>query len=159
MSKTPKADLWFSLFLIALGAAAAVESWRMPRLEHLGINPMSVPGLTPGILGAILALLGLSLFLRSVLRRQESDQPDPAAREGWLRLAVTLGLCLLYAAVLLGWLPFWLATGLFVFAFVLAFSWLERGRLRALLAAAMMSVVTPGAVTLLFARVFLVRLP
>ena len=40
-----------ALFWIALGAAIVVASWRMDRLEHLGVNSCTAPGLMPGILG------------------------------------------------------------------------------------------------------------
>ncbi len=37
----------------------------MPRLAELGVDPMSAPGLTPGLLGLVLAGLGLALLSRS----------------------------------------------------------------------------------------------
>ncbi len=159
MSKTPRADLWFSLVIIALAVAVVIESWRMPRFANLGIHPMSVPGLTPGALGAALGILGMALFLRSLRGRKVATATDPTAAEGWLRLASTLAFCLLYAVGLLGWLPFWLATAIFVFAFVLAFTWRARAAVRAILTAGCLAIATSAAVTLLFERVFLVRLP
>ncbi len=159
MSKTPRADLWFSLVIIALGVAVVIESWRMPRFANLGIHPMSVPGLTPGALGLVLGVLGLALFLRSLRARPDPTADRGAAVEGWMRLAMTLAFCLVYAVGLLGWLPFWLATAVFVFAFVLAFTWRHRPLVRTALTAGLIAVATSAAVTLLFERVFLVRLP
>ena len=147
------ADFWFALILCAFGGAVVVESWRMPRLAELGVDPMSAPGLTPGLLGVVLAGLGLALLSRSVWRT-----PLPAAGEGgWGRLAITSALCFVYAAGLLGRVPFWLATALFVGAFALAFTW--RGGWRAVLFAALLAVATAAAVSTLFQEVFLVRLP
>ena len=63
-----RADFLFSLVLIALGLFVTVESWRMPRLAELGIEPWSVPGLVPGLIGVILLALGAVLCGRSVRR-------------------------------------------------------------------------------------------
>ena len=76
-----------------------------------------------------------------------------------LAVALTLG----YAGGLVGRVPFWLATGLFVFAFAALFEWLEAGgrapRPRGLAAAAALAVVAAAAVSWVFRYVFLVRLP
>jgi hypothetical protein len=48
MQAERRADLWFAILLTALSVVVVVESWRMPRLDHLGVHPMSAPGLTPG---------------------------------------------------------------------------------------------------------------
>ena len=77
-------------------------------------------------------------------------------------------LCLVYPLVLVGWLPFWLATGLFVFAFIVAFEWSPQdgeaapssARQRAvLLWAAVQSVLVAAIVSIVFQELFLVRLP
>jgi len=156
-----RADFWFSIGLTAFAIAVTVESWRMPRLQELGVHPMSAPGLTPGLVGLILTFLGLALLIRSLRARRrvtqaEAPAVDPSAPR---RLMLTLALCLVYALVLVGSLPFMWATGLFVFAFVAVFSF-ERARpLRSLLSAGAMALVVAVCVTLLFERVFLVRLP
>ena len=160
MSGTPRADFWFSILLSAFGGAIVVESWRMPRLENLGVDPMSAPGLTPGLLGLVLTGLGLMLFVRSLRARKTSLQGDGTeASGGWYRFLVTLVLCLVYALLLLGRLPFWAATGLFVFSFVLTFTWQRHSLLRVGASAAALAVAVAVSVTLLFEQVFLVRLP
>jgi putative tricarboxylic transport membrane protein len=62
-----------------------------------------------------------------------------------------------------GTLPFWAATGLFVFCFIMVFEcWLAAPRkplLQSLPWALGLAVVTAAAVTLVFERAFLVRLP
>ncbi len=156
-----RADFWFSIGLTAFAVAVAVESWRMPRLQELGVHPMSAPGLTPGLIGLVLVLLGLALLFRSLRARpRPEDEPAPAVDpSGPRRLLVTLALCLVYALGLVGTLPFLWATGLFVFAFVASFSF-ERSRpLRSLASAGAMAVAVAVSVTLLFEQVFLVRLP
>lgn len=159
-----RGDLWFSLVLTALALAVLVESWRMPRLEDLGVHPMSAPGLTPGLIGLVLLVLGLLLLLRSLRERRAAAArgeagPAPAVRGEGARALLAVLLCLVYALGLLGRLPFAWATGLFVFAFVAAFGF-ERARpWRTLGGAAAMAVFTAVAVSLLFEQLFLVRLP
>ncbi len=159
MSRTPRADLWFSLFILLLGSAVVFESWHMPRLENLGIDPLSAPGLTPGLLGFVLALLGLWLFLQSLRRRAEQGQADSIAKGGWIRTAATLALCLSYSLILLGWLPFWAATALFLLVFVFVFSDAAQSRWKRAVIASLIAVAGSAAITLLFEQVFLVRLP
>jgi putative tricarboxylic transport membrane protein len=152
-------DLWFSALLVVFAAGVVVESWRMPRLENLGVHPMSAPGLTPGVLGLVLFVLSLALLVRSVRRQPAPDEASAAEPGAGGRTLLTLGLALAYAVGLVGRVPFWLATGLFVFAFVAVFGWQQQRPLRGLAVAVAMAVVTAAAVTLLFERVFLVRLP
>lgn len=159
MSRTPRADFWFSLFLMLLGAAVVFESWRMPRLENLGIDPLSAPGLTPGLLGVVLTILGLWLFLQSRARKPEQAESDSSASSGWLRVAITLALCLSYSLILLGWLPFWAATAVFLLVFIFVFSDAAWPLWKRALVASLIAVAGSAAVTLLFEQVFLVRLP
>ncbi|QIE55001.1 hypothetical protein G5B40_05750 [Pikeienuella piscinae] len=156
MSETPRADFWFSILLILFGAAVTFESWRMPRLETLGVEPMSAPGLTPGILGLVLGGLGALLFLRSLRFAGAAPRLDDG---DWRGLLVTLGLTLFYAIGLVGSLPFWLATALFVAVFAMLFSVGRVGMLKAAAAALPLGLVAGVSVALLFERVFLVRLP
>ena len=160
MSATPRADLWFSALLTAFGIAVVVQSWRMPRLQDLGVHPMSAPGLTPGVIGAVLTGLGIALLIRSIRASIAARAPEGGA--DWIgsgRLLGTLLLCLVFGGVLLGRLPFGPATALFVFAFVTAFKWREGRPARTLAAAGGLAIAVAVAVTLLFERVFLIRLP
>jgi hypothetical protein len=164
-----KADFITGLVLIALGVATVVASLEMPRFAELEVNPYTAPGLVPGALGAVILTLGGALFLRAaraggwrLMERHPGAGPwwaDPGKR----RLAIAVVLCLGYAAGLIGRVPFWLATFLFVASFVAVFEWrlaataAERaGRLAFAFAfGALISAV----VTLVFQEVFLVRLP
>jgi putative tricarboxylic transport membrane protein len=164
-----RADLYTAAALLALGVATMVESWRMPRFEEVGADVWSSPGVVPGLLGAALALMAVILLLRSLaaLRRPAEGPAAQAVAEpasgGWGRAALSAGLCILYAAVLVGRMPFWLATFLFVFAFVTVFDlWgvAERPPLaRVLLMAAAVAAGTAIVIPYIFQSIFLVRLP
>jgi hypothetical protein len=162
-----KADLVTSLLLIGLGLGAVIESWRMPRLEELAINPYTVPGIVPGFLGAIIALLGLILLARSIRRGAWRLGVGGALgllrREGARRLYLSLVLTFGYAAGLVGKVSYWIATVLFVFLFITLFEWkstLTPGqRVRTIGVALGQALVVAAAVTLVFQYLFLVRLP
>jgi putative tricarboxylic transport membrane protein len=79
------------------------------------------------------------------------------------RLLLTAILCIGYAGFLIGTLPYWLATGFFVFVFMIVFEW-ERGmtvaqRRKCLLSAALIAIFSSVAITVVFERLFLVALP
>jgi hypothetical protein len=167
----PQLDVITALFLVALGIGVAIESWRMPRFEHLDINPYTVPGLVPGLLGSVLACLGMILLIRGIWKggwRFEFGIEwfggifrKPEASQLGLTLLLTAG----YAGGLVGRIHFGLATFLFVSLFILLFEWRsgldwreKRGVFRISLALAQGAVVAV-AVTLVFERIFLVRLP
>ena len=158
-----RTDFWTGLVLAAVGLAFAVESWRMPRLEERGINPLTAPGIVPGVLGAALLVLGLILALRS--HDDSRGQIGLAAIIGTgherLYLAVALALNAVFALVLVGRIPFWLATFLYLTAFMGIFG-LEPGRAgwpkRAALILAVAAAVTAG-IIYLFETLFYVRLP
>jgi hypothetical protein len=164
---SPRADLWSACVWIAFGLAVAVGSWRMDRLENLHINKYEIPGLVPGLLGAAIVLLGVVLALRSIARGALRERPVASEEKqgGRLYMAIVLGAMLLYALVLVGHgLPFWLATGAFVAAFIFFFdrdrqSALGRSTARQLLLAVTCGVATSAVVSLAFQDIFYVRLP
>lgn len=153
-------DRLFGAGWFAFGAAVLVASWRMDRLEGLNINPWSVPGLLPGLLGTLMMLFGAALFLR----RAGSSDGEMASGAGrtWLALVLCVG----FAAGLLGHgLPFWLTAAGFMFVAIFSFRWLDRdpeatanlGRLA--FESAAISIAASAAISFLFQEVFLVRLP
>jgi len=164
-----RADFITGIVLIVFSLTVLEESWRMPRLEQLGAHPMSAPGLVPGVLAAVLLILGSVLTLRSVKRGGHhlglnGESIGRAFREpGNLRCLITLVMCIVYAGFLIGSIPYWLGTGIFVFLFVTIFEWrpgLETSaRIKALAIAVIMGVVVSAAVTWIFQEVFLVTLP
>jgi uncharacterized membrane protein YhaH (DUF805 family) len=158
-----RADFWTGLFLSALGFVFAVEAWRMPRLEERGIDPMTVPGIVPGILGIALFALGLILALRG----PSGDRPHIGlatligTENGPIRLALALALNLVFALGLVGRLPFWLATLLYLVTFMSIFG-LEPRTPGAMTRAAIILIVAAAAtlgIVYLFETLFYVRLP
>lgn len=161
-----RADLLASLFFIVLSASMLYGSWTMDRLANRRINPMTVPGLVPGLLSLALLICGVVLAIRSVRSPAEGGWGDlahaitagPARRAGMVLL-----LALVYTLGLVGLVPFWLATGLFVFAFILVFeTWLATPRrplIQSMPWAFGLAVATAALVTIVFQRAFLVRLP
>lgn len=164
-----KADFITSIVFVALGTATAVRSYNMPRLEELGVNPYTAPGLVPGLLGTIIALLGLMLLVRSA--RAGGWRLAPTARntfqaflgDSTRRLVLALFLTIGYAAGLMGRLPFWLATLVFIFLFITLFEWAPGQdaptRWRIAIIAMIQAILVAAAVTAVFQYVFLVRLP
>ena len=77
-----KADFITSLVLIVLGIGVVVESWRMPRFTDQGTSIWSAPGVTPGMVGLVLAILGLALLFRSrqaaAAGSTEAEAPAPS---------------------------------------------------------------------------------
>lgn len=71
----PRSDLGASIVLILFGAAVAFESWRMPRFESIGGSIYSAPGLVPGLLGLIIALLGGIMLIRYLTSRKPATAP------------------------------------------------------------------------------------
>lgn len=158
-------DRAFGVFWLTLGLAIGVESWRMPRLEEQGINPYTIPGLVPGLLGVILAALGVALFFRRtpVAAGPDLEGDDGGVAEPW-RVGLAFLLCVGFGAGALGHgPPFWLGAGLFIFLAITLFEWPEHraaGTLRyGLIRAALVAVAAAAAVTFVFQEVFLVRLP
>jgi protein-S-isoprenylcysteine O-methyltransferase Ste14 len=167
----PRTDLASALLWLAVGSGAVVASWRMDRLESQGATLYSMPGLWPGIVGLLLALLGGVLAWRALLRARhvgwDTAAPDESetvpARD--FRLAVAL--FFLYAVLLVGrGLPFWLGTALFVATFVFVFRRARRiapdtggNTRRDALFAIVCGAATAATVSAVFERLFYVRLP
>lgn len=161
-----RADLLTGIVLALLGLYVFYEAYNMPRLEVRRIHPATIPGLVPMILGAGLAFLGTLLALRS----WRMDAPD-----GWRGLAALFGtmvaarvmagllLVLVFTLGLIGSLPFWAASMIFIAAFILTFELLLTDApiptATSLFWAAATAVVCGGGIYYLFATVFLVRLP
>jgi hypothetical protein len=165
---SPRRDLQGGVAWTALGCVVVVLSWQMDRMEQQGATLHTAPGLWPGIVGALLAALGGVLMLRSWRRAlrvgwdaAETDPTDYAPLPGFA-LAATM--FFVYALLLVGrGLPFWLGTALFVTSFVFLFQYALRGAAgklaRGFAIAIACGAITSFVVTLVFERLFYVRLP
>jgi hypothetical protein len=165
----PRSDLKDAAGWIAFGSAVLVGSLTMERLEQQNINPVTAPGLLPGLLGLAMILLGAIVAVRSWRRGAFSTPLPPATprqREERRRVAIAVALCCGYGIVLVGHgIPFWLASTLYVTASILVFQRIAsdpaerrltaRACIQALVIGAAASVIT----WLVFEKVFLVRLP
>jgi putative tricarboxylic transport membrane protein len=161
-----RADFITSLVLMALGLATLAESIRMPRFTDVGGSPYSAPGLVPGMLGAVIAVLGLILCLRSAAALRAAAPGGAEEGEGmggWLRAAAAFALCGFYAIVMISRVPFWLATFLFVLAFALGFEFIHpemRERpVRRVIVGVVVAAAVSAAVSYVFQEIFFVRLP
>ncbi|MBL8325126.1 MAG: tripartite tricarboxylate transporter TctB family protein [Rubrivivax sp.] len=158
-----------------LGAGILVGSWHMDRLGHQGISPWSAPGLLPGAVGALMLVFAAALAAPLLRRPGRTAAPATAAAQGaepaalggpsgWRTAGLAALLCLAFAGAALGrgW-PFQAEAALFIFAFAATFSgpaWRREGRLaRGLASTAVVALVAAVAISALFERVFLVRLP
>ena len=166
---SPRADLADGLGWGALGVAILIGSITMDRLERQGVNPYTVPGLLPGLLGIAMILLGGILALRSVRRGALREVVLPATadrREQRRRIAIVVALCAGYAVVLVGHgLPFWLASTIYVAGAILILQRIGRdpqarhlspmAGLKALAIGLGAGLITHG----VFQELFLVHLP
>ena len=162
----PRTDLCIALFCFVFGTAAAVLAYRMPSYTNQGGEIYTAPGLVPGLYGIVLVLLGAWLGARAISHGalRASDASLRRARDKIeLRLALAAGLCLLFVVALLGHMPFWLAAAVFVAAFTITFEWQAAQdwptRLRRVVAAVLLGLATGISVTLVFEKLFYVRLP
>jgi Tripartite tricarboxylate transporter TctB family len=163
-----RSDFLSAIGWMGLGIAILIGSVTMDRLEKQGINPYTIPGLLPGLLGIAMTILGALLAARSWRPHLLASTANGAAadRAERKRLLLVLGLCLTFGVVLVGHgLPFWLAAAIFVSTAILSLQYQQRKSSGQKLSARM--VVTAVAIglgagiiiTIVFQEIFLVRLP
>jgi hypothetical protein len=160
----PSAIGWMTLGIVIL-----IGSVTMDRLEDQHINPYTIPGLLPGLLGIAMMILGGLLALRSWHARpfRAAETTDTSTSgAGRKRLALVLGLCLAFGVGLVGHgLPFWLAVIIFVTASILSLQYQQRPAvespmgLRQFAAATAIGLGAGIAITIVFQDLFLVHLP
>jgi xanthine/uracil permease len=154
-----KADRLTALLLVILGLAMFWGGYVMDRLEVRSIHPASIPGLVPMGLGILIAICGALLFTNS-----KTDDSDTTIDFGKTDMLVwTAGLCLIFSVLLVGHMPFYLATFLFISAFTARFTWKQDAsnteRTQQLIKAIIMGGVFSALISALFRYAFLVRLP
>jgi Tripartite tricarboxylate transporter TctB family len=169
-----RSDFLSAIGWMGLGIAILIGSVTMDRLEKQGINPYTIPGLLPGLLGIAMTILGALLGLRSWRPHLFASAVNaaPADRGEQKRLLLVLGLCLGFGVGLVGHgLPFWLAAAIFVTVAILSLQYQsgkqyqshkstgERSSVRSLVKAAAIGLGAGIAITVVFQELFLVRLP
>ncbi|MBN2551270.1 MAG: tripartite tricarboxylate transporter TctB family protein [Spirochaetales bacterium] len=165
----PRADFITSIGLIAFGIVVLVLSIQMPRFEEQGVNRFSVPGIVPGFLGSIVAVLGLVLFIRSIIRKGYKLDLGGAAVSGFFkaemtkRFAVTILVSVAYGWGMIGRVNYEVATALYIFAFIVIFDvkWRQgiKTQWKKILIALIIAILVGGIVGTTFRRLFLVNLP
>jgi hypothetical protein len=164
---SPRSDFVAALIWIGFGVAVVVASWRMDRLENQDVNPYTVPGLLPGLLGLALVFFGALLLLRAW--RQGALDPAvpraaPMSGAERRRLQLVLGLCLAFGVGLVGHgLPFWLAAAIYVASTISILQYPQRRAAnqvpRGIATAIAIGLGAGLAITVVFQEFFLVRLP
>lgn len=161
-----RADLITAVVLIAIGLAITYLSWTMDRLTVRRIHPATIPGLVPFVLGIALTLCGSMLAVRSW--KLDSKAGGVALFNllvSWqtVRVVAVLVLALVYTLGLIGRLPFWLASSLFIFTFIVLFETVLADRpsalVRTLIWATIVALVAGFGINYVFGQIFLVRLP
>ena len=163
---SPRTDAISAACALAFATLVVVLAWRMDRYESQGGTLWTAPGLWPGIVGLALGALAAALLVRSWQRAAAIGWDAVEAKDTPLvptpRFVAAASLFFLYAIGLVGHgLPFWFGTAAFVAFYVYAFHDAPSGktRMRRVAMALAIGVATSLVVTLVFERVFLVRLP
>jgi len=158
-------DFNISLVLVGLGLYSTVEGIRMYRKATkppYNIEQFSIPpGFLPTILGALLLILSILLFVKSIkgcgFRFQVSaliTWSKQAVHDIDIRLMVVGMLIMgIYAYFLIGLLPYWLSSVLFLIALM---AFLRATKLWKII---LISILSVGLVIVLFQVVFNVSLP
>ena len=168
-SNMPKADFLMSMLFILFGGFVIIISSRMPNFADQNANPYSAPGVVPSILGVIFVILGLVMLIRSIFKKGYRLGITGTNISAWFRdqtthrFLITLILSVIYALILLGRMHFMLATGLYMFTFVVLFEY-KRGtglfaQKKTFLMALLLAVITSGSIYWVFRYLFLVNFP
>lgn len=157
-------DLAAGVIVTVFSMAALVGAWEMPRFAERGADPLTVPGLTPGIVSTVMVVLGVSLMLRALLGLAREAVPIEHWPAGAARRTVfTIVAVLTYGFALFGRMPFVVGTTLFIFAFTFLAEAMHPDRRLGLPVTALLSlllaIVAAFAVRYVFTDLFLVRLP
>jgi Tripartite tricarboxylate transporter TctB family len=162
----PRTDLWVAAGFFVFSAAILSLTLRMPTYTDQGGQIYTAPGLVPSFYGVVIGLLSLWLAARAIragaLGSGGKGEPRETGNSN-ARFVLAAGLGVVFIVGLIGRIPFWLAATIFVTVFVAGFEWqpgvAPKARVRRLAVALAIGLGTGVLVTLVFERVFLVRLP
>lgn len=122
-SGAARADVLSGGVLVLLGSAAAIGALQMPRQQRAGplADFLTYPGTLPLLVGLLVAIGGLAILWqgwragRSAPRGWRESLAAVLRTAGFRRGAGLFGIILLYVGILmLGVLPFWVATYLYL---------------------------------------------
>ena len=165
----PKADFVVSILLMGFGVWIVIHSIQMPRFKELNADPLSVPGIVPGILGTVIVILSLVVFIRSLIRKGYQLGLSRQKLKNFFqdvssqRMLLTIFICIIYGLFMVGSMNYYTATFIFVLVFIILFQF--RGasdataRKRMLIFAVLQAVLAAGIVGAVFRYLFLVDLP
>jgi hypothetical protein len=158
----PKADFVVSILLMGFGVWIVLHSLQMPRFKELDADPLSVPGIVPGI-------LGLVVFIRSLTRRGYRLGLNRQTLKNFFketssqRMLLTIFICIVYGSFMVGSINYYPATFIFVLVFIILFQFrgaqgaATRGKM--LMFAVLQALLVAGIVGAVFRYLFLVDLP
>jgi hypothetical protein len=146
-------DFAAGLVIFAIATYALIESIRMPYYGDSGM--LGSPGLTPGLISAVLLLLSAMLMYRS-RSLSLSGLAFSINAEGWRGL-LTFGLIIVYVAVL-PWVGYAPATFVMLVVFQVIFAQQRDWRYLIIWAMGLSAALTV-ALYYLFAEIFLIPLP
>jgi uncharacterized protein YqhQ len=158
-------DFTISLALVALGVYATVEGVRIylkAAKPPYNITNLSIsPALLPIVLGALLLVLSLTLFIKSLAESSVAERTTTLGQ--WFKGAVKdtdiqmmvggMVIMAIYSFILVGLLPYWIVSTVFLVALM---SFLRATKFYKILLVALIAV---GLVILLFQVGFNVSLP
>ena len=126
----PRTDLWIAAVFFVFGATAAWLAFLMPTFTDQKGEIYTAPGLVPGFYGIVIVLLSVWLGVRAIRQgalgadaAADSTTAEPGTHNGNARLALAAGLGLFFVVGLIGRVPFWLASAIFVTLFTVLFEW------------------------------------
>lgn len=165
----PKADFITSILLMIFSLSVIIISIRMPRMQELGANPYSAPGIVPGFLGVIIFILSLALCIKAVLKNGYTiDLHQKTIRtffqdQATIRVLVTLLISIIYGVGFLGNIPYILATFLYVAGFIMLFEYRRDqsfyAQKKTVMVAIIQAILVTASVAVVFRYLFLVNLP
>jgi hypothetical protein len=162
-----RTDLILAAVFFVFAAAVISASLAMPTFTDQGSPAYVAPGIVPGFHGIVIGILSILLAARSVargaFRPAGRTNEIPSSRASLLRICLATILALVFAAGMIGRLPFWLAATIFVWCFIMAFEWepsMPRRQLGINAAIALgIGLATGIGITTVFERLFLIRMP
>ena len=165
----PKADFVVSILLMCFGLWVIIHSLQMPRFKEVDANPLSVPGIVPGLLGIVIFILSLVVFRRSLTRKGYRLGLNRHTLKTFFqdtslqRMLLTILICIVYGIYMIGSMNYYLATFIFVLVFLILFQFLDSEGATAWIKLLMLSVLqaalVSGIVGAVFRYLFLVDLP